>query len=262
MPRRILSIIGLSLATLVLALGGASWVVGGTAWLTTPWQRWWASGGPDSERDQLLQQVVRLNAENAMLRSRLDQYRRIAGEGNFPPIQVAVARGRIVGRTARAGRRYVELDAGAGDGVVRDLPACDGWALAGMVTGLTEGRGLVQEITDSESRIPAAIIAAGKVLAEGVLAGSGDPRECRLDFIEPRDDLRIEAGMQVVTAGSDGRLPPGMVLGGIVRAVRGIGAEHWRILVRPAAATATVESLLILRVPERPATVAAEPGEG
>jgi cell shape-determining protein MreC len=262
MSRRLLSIIGLSLATLVLALGGATWVAGGTAWLTTPWMRWWASGEGSAERDLLAQQIVRLNAENAVLRARLDQYRQIAGEGNFPPLQVALARGRIVGRTVRAGRRYVELDVGAGDGVVRDLPACDGWALAGLITGVTEGRGLVQEITDSESRIPAAILAAGKILAEGVLAGGGDPRECRLDFIEPRDDLRIEAGMQVVTAGSDGRLPPGMVLGEVVRAVRGIGAEHWRITVRPAAATATAESLLILRVPERPATVAAEPGEG
>jgi rod shape-determining protein MreC len=212
---------------------------------------------PISLRDlQVL--AARLNAENVLLRARLDQYAQIRGEGSFPPERIVVARGRVVGRTTRAGRRFLELDIGSGDGVVRDMPVAAGWSLAGLVTGVREGRALVQELSDNESRVPATILDSRQAIAEGVLAGDGEAGFARLDFIVPRDSLRIDSGMTVVTAGSDGRLPPGMLVGTINRALRGTGAEHWRIRVRLAADASAQESLLALRVPEvRPA---ADPG--
>lgn len=254
MSSRWLTFAGLVVATGVLAAGGSSALWGRPGSLLTPWQRQLAGEGPEASPLRDLQtQVARLNSENVLLRARLDQYAQIRGEGGFPPERVVVARGAVVARTARAGRRFLELDVGSGDGVARDLPVAAGWALAGMVVGVREGRSLVQELTDSESRIPATVLDDHQILAEGVIAGGGVPGMARLEFIVPRDGLRIDPGMTVVSAGSDGRLPAGLVIGRIEQALRGTGADHWRITVRLAADASAAESLLILAVPATPA---------
>lgn len=259
MRRRWFAIAGLALATLALALGAkALW--GRPGWLLDRWQRAVAGGGVADDPDaDLHAQVVRLNAENAALRMRLGQYDQIRGEGGFPPERVVVARGRVVGRTARIGRRYLELDVGTSDGVVRDLPVAAGWRLAGMVVGVREGRCLVEELSDSESRVPAAILDGRQILAEGVLAGDGEPGWARLDFVEPREGLRIDAGQNIVSAGSDGRLPPGLVIGTVETARNEGGSEHWKIRVRLATTAAALESLLVLKVPDPPPAPAQPP---
>ncbi len=242
----------LAVATGVLATGGAAALWGRPGWLLTPWQRAVAPSGEQHDALKSLQdRVTRLTAENALLRARLKQYGSIAGEGSFPPEQVVAARGRIVGRTARTGRRFIELDVGTADGVLRDLPVADGWNLVGLTAGMREGRCLVQDLADSESRVPASIVDATGVIAEGVLAGAGEPGFARLDFIEPRDGLRIDAGMAVVSAGSDGRLSPGLSIGRIESAGRGSGGEHWQLRVRLSGDAGAAESLLVLRLPER-----------
>jgi cell shape-determining protein MreC len=250
----------IGLATAVLAAGGAAALWGRPGWLLTPMQRAVAPSGEQHGALKSLQdQTAKLTAENALLRARLAQYAAIAGEGGFPPERVVVARGRVVGRTSRAGRRFFELDTGTADGVQRDLPVADGWSLVGLTAGMRERRCLVQDLADSESRVPAAIIDGTGVVAEGVLAGAGEPGFARLDFIEPRDGLRIDAGMAVTSAGSDGRLPPGLAIGRIESAGRGSGAEHWRLRVRLSGDAGAAESLLLLRVPERRPAGAAKP---
>jgi cell shape-determining protein MreC len=248
------SITLMAAGTLALALGGSAWLTGRPAFLLSPWQRLWAPPPPPADQVQLLtEQITRLNAENVILRTRLDQYRRIQGEGGYPPEQVVVARGRVVARTARSGRRYCELDVGGGDGVLRDQPVVAGWTLVGLVAGIRDRRCLVQELTDSECRIPASVFDGRQLLAEGVLAGSGVAGVCQLEGIEPREDLRLLPGMPVVSAGDDGRIPAGLVIGVIATAQGGTGSEAWRITVRLPVTSQTVESLLVVDVPPVPA---------
>ncbi|MEK7412995.1 MAG: rod shape-determining protein MreC [Planctomycetota bacterium] len=247
---------GLAVITLILAIGGSAALWGRPDGLLTAWQRMLA-GNDQADTNGMRdaqEQVVHLNAENVLLRARLAQYASIRGEGGFPPERVVIARGRVVGRTARSGRRFLHLDVGTAAGVAVDQPACIGWSLAGMVTGIREGRCLVQELADSESRIPATILNGKENLAEGVLVGGGQPGWARLEFIEQREGLRIEPGYSVVTAGSDGRLPPGLVLGRIDNAVRGSGSDTWKLRVRLTADASSSESLLILKVPNTPPT--------
>jgi cell shape-determining protein MreC len=201
----------------------------------------------DAETESLREQVIRLNAENVVLRTRLSEYQSIKGEGGVPPEQAVVVRGRIIARTQRAGRRYCELDAGAIDGVTKGLPACSGWSLVGVVVGVQDGRCLVQEISDSESRIPAAIIDAKRKVAEGVAVGKGHPHEVGIDYVEEQPGVEITPGMQVVTAGADGRLPAGLVLGTVTAATRGGTADHWSISFVPVRTTDNVESLVLIR---------------
>ncbi len=248
--RRVILVIVVGVTLLLATTHLGSWAWGKLARLVRPVQSGLAPHpGPadDEEIVTLREQVIRLNAENVVLRTRLSEYLSIKGEGGVPPDQVVVVRARVIARTQRAGRRYCELDAGAIDGVVKGLPACSGWSLVGVVAGVQDGRCLVQEISDVESRIPAAIIDGKQKVAEGVIAGTGKPRSLALDFVEDHEGLDITTGMQVVTAGADGRLPAGLVLGQITSATRAGTSGHWQIGVEPLRDTANVESLVLIK---------------
>lgn len=228
----------------------------GVAAVVEPVQR--ALGGGEAEETpeqrllRLEDQLVHVSAENALLRTRLQDYLAIRGEGGIPPEQAVVVRARIIARTVRQGRRYCELDAGAVDGVTVGMAACLGWSLVGAVVGVQEGRALVQLVSDSESRIPATLLDGEKILAEGVLTGSGKRGLLLLDYIEERDELQVTAGQRVVTAGSDGRFPPGLVLGTVTAATRSPTAGHWHVEVAPLREADTAESLLMLKFAAAP----------
>ena len=244
------------LAAVVMVLGPLAWVRGWLAPAMSVATAIFAPAGhnPEEEPDEVLrEQVARLGAENAVLRSRLAEYAAIQGEGRIPPERVVVARGRIIARTRRAGRRFLELDVGRIDGVTKGMAVTLGWSLVGQVTGTDDGRCLVQEITDSESRVAAVVLTPGKEAAkppervcEGVLAGTGKRQSLTLDFVDGGGDFELEPGLQVVTAGSDGRLPATLVLGTILTASHA-GTSAWQVEVSPARDPEVAESLLVVR---------------
>jgi cell shape-determining protein MreC len=252
-PRQLLTAAIVLVITLVLSWSGAwraAWqhLAGGIA----PWQRELSPilGAEDSLENQLIasrEQLVQLSAENVLLRTRLAEYLAIRGEGGIPPEQLVVVRTRIIGRTQRQGRRFLELDAGAVDGVTKGMAVCAGWSLVGMVAGVQEGRCLIQQLSDSESRIPAMLMDGEKIVAEGVLAGSGKRASLMLDFIEDRGGIEVTRGMHVVSAGSDTRLPPGLVIGVVSASSRSSTANHWHIEVTPLRVAEACESLLVMR---------------
>lgn len=228
--------------------GWAAPVVGTLAGAVSPAGR----ASADEPEAVLREQVVRLGAENAVLRGRLAEYGAIEGEGKATPERVVVARGRVIGRTRRASRRFIELDVGRVDGVVKGMAVAMGWTLVGQVSGTDDGRCLVQEITDGESRVAAAVVDPGDAarapvrLCEGVLAGRGRRDLLGLEFIETSPELALTPGLGVITAGSDGRFPAGLVLGAI-RSASHAGGEAWQVEVAPSRDPELAESLLVLR---------------
>jgi rod shape-determining protein MreC len=244
--------------TLVLAWSGvwrAAWqhLAGGIA----PWQRaisptFTTDASVEQQLATAREQLVEVNAENVLLRTRLGEYLSIRGEGGIPPEQVVVVRARIIGRTQRQGRRFIELDAGAVDGVAKGMAVCAGWSLVGLVAGVQEGRCLVQQLSDSESRVPALLMDSEKMIAEGVLTGIGKRGLFLLDFIEDRGGIEVTKGMHVVSAGSDARLPPGLVIGTVSDSSRSSTANHWRVEVTPLRVAEACETLLVLRFANPP----------
>lgn len=217
----------------------------------------------DDVAGTLREQVAKLGAENAELRARLDEYAQIQGEGKVPAERVVIARGRIIGRTRRSGRRYLELDIGRVDGVAKGMPVAMGWTLVGQIAGTDDGRCLVQELTDSECRVAATVMDLGAGdgapgggestkltvptrLCEGVLAGTGRRDELQLTFIDAAPELPLRTGLAVVTAGADGRFPAGMVLGSISEANHA-GTDAWQVRVTQPRDPELAESLLVLR---------------
>ena len=247
-------IIGVAVAVAASGVIGTfrGWIVP----LLSPFQMAVAGAGEtpaDQEVAVLREQVAHLGSDNVVLRTRLADYAGITGEGGVPAERVVVARGRIVARSSRAGRRYLELDVGRIDGVAKGMAVCAGWGLVGLVAGTDDGRALVQILTDSEFRVAAAVVSKDsppRTLCEGVLAGHGRRDELALEFADPPADLELTPGLAVVTAGADGRLPTGLSLGTITSANRATG-NRWNVAVAPTRDPEQHESLLVLRFIQR-----------
>ncbi len=235
------------MVALVLAILTAALVASGGArrlwqWFApavTSWQGDLSARGGVEDQVQIQERMIRLNVENVVLRRRLAEYQQIEGEGRLPPAQSVVARGRIVARTQRQGRRFCELDVGAIEGVERGMPVVLGWTLIGSVAGL-------QPV---DSRIPAGLYDDKELLAEGVVRGTGDMETVSLDLIEDRPGLVVAPGQSVVSAGLAG-FPPGMALGTVVDARRGGAADHWQVQVRLLRTAERSDSLLVIREAE------------
>ena len=204
-------------------------------------------------------------AETARLRSRLADYQGIAGEDALAGI-APVARGRVVERTSRLGRRYIALDIGGDQGVVPGLAVVAGRSLVGVVAGIRSSRCLVQLVSDSMCRIPAALVdprqaAPAALTAQGVAAGTGRAAGLRMDLVEDLPGLVIAPGQVAVSTG--GTFPAGLVLGVVETAVRpgggqvnpvaanGGSAGHWRIDLRPLRTAEQSDTLLVVRAATR-----------
>jgi cell shape-determining protein MreC len=214
------------------------------------------STGAEDVIGALHEQIAKLSADNTEMRARLEGYAQIQGEGKVPAERVVVARGRVIGRTRRSGRRYLELDIGRVDGVAKGMPVAMGWSLVGQVAGTDDGRCLVQEVTDSESRVAAMVLESNSPngaakspptrLCEGVAAGLGRREELLLNFIEAAPEMQLRPGLAVVTAGADGRFPAGMVLG-TIREASHAGTDAWQVSIVQTRDPELAESLLVLR---------------
>jgi rod shape-determining protein MreC len=227
---------GLLLLTALVGLSGlarATWLRLAEAVL--PWQR--SQIGLQERHEELLdlrERNARLNAERVELAGRLRDYEAIRGEGGIDPLRAVVAIARVIARSPRAGRSLVEIDVGVLDGVRRGMICLAGWSLVGTVIGEERHRSAVQLITDPESRIPAALYSLqGDFVGEGLLVGDPASAGCRLLYIDDHPDLVIEPGMEVLTSGTDGRLPRDLVLGQVAEVEQPPGDDHWSIIVRP-----------------------------
>ncbi len=257
--QRSLVLLGVALA---VGLGGVlAWAEGPLAAPLTALRRALQPAGAAvaEQSDPTTRELVgRLAAENAALRDRLQQWAEIPGEGAAVPERTVIARGRIIGRSDRAGRRYVELDVGRADGVIRGMAATAGWSLVGEVVAAEDGRCLVQLCSDSRFRCagtvtrliaPSGSTTAGSTtarLGEGVVAGDGRSAALGLELVGSGPDLPLAAGQVVTTAGADGRFIAGLVLGTIANPRREPG-DRWLADIVPGRTAETVESMMVIR---------------
>ncbi len=222
------------------------------------------------------ERLIRLNAINIVLRRRLREYEDLRRHRDIYAPREPI-RSRILARHTREGRHYLEIDAGATDGVRRGSPVLAGWSLIGLVAGERARQSAVQLLTDLECEVPVAIYAPAEVapgeegeaprfrlgrwIADGVARGTGSTQRLKVVRIEDRDEFEIEPGMQVLTSGLANRLPAGLVVG-TVRSVEvpdvrdparsepddGMRTGHgeWRVEVQPLRPWGTYHTVLVL----------------
>jgi rod shape-determining protein MreC len=208
----------------------------------------------------------RLRAEVAELRAHERTYLDVLGENERLRGALRMARRcgcRTVGASvvARSGSNFqlsVTVDAGANQGIARDMAVVDAGGLVGRVTQVTADYATVLLVTDPTSGV-AATLASGK--APGIVKGRG---EALLEFQPVRAGTTVKLGDAVVTRGYQGSVFPAGLPIGVVERVDPAGAASLvpRVDVRPYAALGTLDVVAVVVDRPRPPGPPAPRGKG
>jgi rod shape-determining protein MreC len=176
-----------------------------------------------------------LRDENLALRQAITEAERLVGENRDlrrllrlgpPPGAIVVATARVISDAGGPFVRAVLIDAGAAAGIGEGMTAITGDGLVGRVVNVGQRSARIVLLTDLSSYIPVRIEPRD---SHAILSGGNDDLPL-LTFLPP--SARLQIGDRVITSGSDGVLPRGIVVGhvqkldGTAAAVR--PAVDWR----------------------------------
>lgn len=181
---------------------------------------------------------LRLQKEIADVRDRLQMTRQAKKLADAGGMEVVAWDARVLSRTRGQRQQmvdvhYVEVDKGGLDAVKPGMAMCSGRSLLGLVTAVKRDQALVRLITDPKSRIAALIYDGKKRVAGGILAGGPRSGLCHMLYVEDRPGLKIEPGFYVVSAGTGGLVPEGLILGEVIKASPSLSSDNWDIEVQP-----------------------------
>lgn len=199
----------------------------------------WTSVVPGASLD-LDAESRRLRAEMASveeLQRENERLRRLLGFVEEHPRRTMAAR--VIAEDAASWFRTIEIDRGYDDGVTEGLPVVDAAGLVGRVVRSAPHSARVLLITDASSAV-AVLVQDERI--RGVCRGQGGT--LALDFALLQDAIQVGDG--IVTSGSGGVFPKGLVVG-YVRSVR---REQFGLFqtveVEPAVDFAHLEEVLVL----------------
>lgn len=174
-----------------------------------------------------------LENENASLRARLLS----AG-----PV-VTPARG-IAAHVVGFGQgQSLTIDAGAAEGVTRDVTVLSADGLVGKVTWAGPSSATVGLLTDPAASVGARVAGSGEL---GIAAGIPGQSLLRLRLFSPQAAVRV--GDRVVTLGSENGRPyrAGVLIGSVVQVSADPAAATLTALVRPAARVSALDLVTVV----------------
>ena len=145
--------------------------------------------------------------------------------------------------------RTVTIDRGSADGVQADMAVLAPGGVVGRVIGpVARHAARVQLIIDRNAAAGALI---ERTRAGGMVVGAEANPPLRLEFVSNLADVQV--GDNVVASGVDGIFPKGYLIGRVEQADRSSGL-YWRVNVRPSVDFSSLEEVLVVLMPPRPAT--------
>jgi rod shape-determining protein MreC len=167
----------------------------------------------------LRQRNTELESEVSELQAQVIQLQQQVGETDILAALVDFSRARpenryraaaVIGRDPSPFLHYVIINRGSNDGILRGMPVVTDQGLVGRVDAVIADAARVQLITDPASTVNVRLQSAE---VEATLGGSvtGD---VTLDLIP--QDIKVQAGDLVLTAGLGGGYPPDLIVGQIV----------------------------------------------
>ncbi len=148
---------------------------------------------------------------------------------------------RVIGLNASPQFQSFRIDRGESHGVRVGMPVVTPKGVVGQVVRAVAGSADVMVMLDPQSRIGALV---QRTRVRGTVVGAGDGQKMLLDFVRREDD--ITDGDVVVTAGTDGIYPRGLVVG----TVKGVSRPTVGLFlvgqVEPAVDLGRVEEVLVL----------------
>jgi rod shape-determining protein MreC len=148
--------------------------------------------------------------------------------------------------------KTVTIDKGTRDGLQTDLAVIAPAGIVGRIVVPSANAAKVQLLIDRNAAA-GAIVERRESRAQGIVVGTGDPRDPRLRMEDVSEVADVAVGDTILTSGIEGIYPKGLVIGR-VEVVEKTGANYKQILVRPAVNFSNLEQVLVVLTP----TAAAE----
>jgi rod shape-determining protein MreC len=226
--------------------GTASFVKGGQGF----WGNYIGLRGVKAENDALKKRLaeleVQLQQEHALAAraQRLQALMDLKSQATVPTIAAEV----IAGNPDPV-MRTITIDRGSDDGVQPDMAVIAPGGIVGRVIGpVARGAARVQLVIDRSAAAGALI---ERTRAGGLIVGAEANPPLRMELVSNLTD--VQAGDVVVASGVDGIYPKGYTIGKIEKAERTSGL-YYTITVRPSVDFSSLEEVLVVLTPARPAT--------
>jgi len=140
-------------------------------------------------------------------------------------------------------RRAIIIDRGTNHGCEEGMPVVSGVTLVGVIIASGAKCSRVQLVTDPAFRAVGRLAATGE---EGLLEGSG-AQDCLMKMKYLRNAQLLKEGQPVLTAGTLGRFPPGLLAGRVVgKPSRPENGFTW-VRIAPELELDALESVAVLR---------------
>jgi len=178
-------------------------------------------------------ELAEVRAENERLRRLLD-YAKASPDPQLPA--------RILGVNPAATLLSLRIDRGESDGIRRGMPVVTPDGVVGIVQRVTGSFADVVLITDANSKI-AVKVQRSRVRATAT--GKGESRALQLENALRTEDL--QEGDQVVTSGTDGVFPPGLLVGRITSLQRRNYGMVQSADILPAVDMTKLEEVLVIQ---------------
>jgi rod shape-determining protein MreC len=222
-----------------------SWSIAG---VLGAWHGYVALHGSHERAMELNGQVIALRLENERLRQQQlenDRLRRLLTMAEATPGR-RWSSARVVGvGMGPAGFQTVTLDRGSEDGLGRMMPVVVADGVVGRIRAVTGHTADVLLAIDRNSSIA---VRVERTRARANVRGTGKPSAARLDYALRSEDM-IE-GDRLVTSGTDGVFPRGLLVGTVTRLERQSHGLFQTADVIPAVDPTRIEEVLVITAVE------------
>lgn len=209
-------------------------------WVTDTWDHYlWLV---DTERDniELIKQNRHLQAElNRLVEVRLANERLRKLLDFKEDVQLPTLPAQVISEDASSWFRTVMIDKGAEDGLLEGMPVVVAEGVVGRTIRVAANQSTVLLITDASSAV-AALVQDNRT--RGICRGEGT--SLSLDFALRRAE--IEIGDRIVTSGTGGVFPKGLVIGAVREVSKGEYGLFQSVTVTPSVDFSRLEEVLVL----------------
>ncbi len=198
--------------------------------------------GAREQRDQCVAQLSASQAElNAMREAKAENERLRAMLGYTETTVEPEIAARVIGVNASPHFISLRINRGESDGVRTGMPVLTSDGVVGQVSRVVGGSADVMLITDPSSKLG---VVVQRTRVRGTAIGAGGGQTLALDNVLYGDD--VVDGDVVITSGTDGLFPKGLVIGHVENVTRESNAMFLKARIVPAVDLRRVEEVLLL----------------
>ena len=204
------------------------------------WRHYFALRNTARENEALRTENDALKLSIAQLQSKAAEADRLGALLQFKSsnAKVAMLSARVIGASAGAASRTIEIDRGERDGVRHNQPVITPEGAVGKVIEVYRGSAQVLLLTDKDSGI-GAMLASSRI--QYAVGGTGEPL-LAMKYV-PTDET-VNVGEKIVTSGMDKIFPRDVPVGTVLEVKA--GNPFKQIRVKPAASLDRLEEVFVL----------------